>query len=278
MKKLFTLLILCSTFAFGQHIKKATFVLTDGKILEVEDVVYGDKVYEYKIKKKSNLAITKESVSEIIFDSIDFTKQVEQKTYFEVRNMYYENDLPEGVYETIEDFYKKSPSSTEKLVGKEEGGKFYENSNDLMAFNYSKSGDIIKNAFAIVYKGILFFGIKPSNKHESKRMKGAFAITYSKNYYIKVKYATPEYFYTEISSIPAGKAIGIMGSANYYGTSYSLMNSKYPFILVNKEQKFYTVKNCKRFNEYFKDNLNKKISCGKDDNFLSDVRELMIDN
>ena len=47
MKKLFTLIILCSSFTFAQYIKKATFVLTDGKKMDVEDVVYGDKVYEY---------------------------------------------------------------------------------------------------------------------------------------------------------------------------------------------------------------------------------------
>ena len=79
MKKLLTLFILCSTLSFGQYIKKATLVLSDGKKMEVEDVFYGDKVYEYKLKmnKSSNQAIIKEDVSEIIFDSIDFINKVD---------------------------------------------------------------------------------------------------------------------------------------------------------------------------------------------------------
>lgn len=158
--------------------------------------------------------------------------EVEDIFYFD---KYYENDLPERIYETIQDFYNKIPSSTEKVVGREEGKKYYENPKDLMAFKYAKNDDILKNPFTVVYRGNLYFGIKPSNKHESTKMKGNFGITYSKNYYIKVKYATPQYFYAEMSGGPVGQAIATMGAANYYGASYNLKNNLYPFILVNNE-------------------------------------------
>lgn len=278
MKKLLTLFILCSTLSFGQYIKKATLVLSDGKKMEVEDVFYGDKVYEYKLKmnKSSNQAIIKEDVSEIIFDSIDFINKVDQNTYTEIKDKYYENDLPEGIYETIDDFYKKIPSSTKKVVGREEGQKYYDNPKDLMAFKYVGSDDILRNTFAVVYKGNLYLSIKASNKNEAKEMKGGFMIDYSKNYFLKVKFANSDYFYSEISAIPSGEAITKMAVGSYYGAPYRLKYILYPFILLNNEQKFYAVKNCKRFNEYFENKLNKRIPCEKDNDFLDDVRKLMI--
>lgn len=278
MNKLFTLLILCSTFSFGQYIKKATFVLSDGKKMEVEDVFYGDKVYEYKLKKNksSNQAIIKEDVSEIIFDSIDFIATIEQKEYFDIKNKYYENDLPEGVYQTIADFYKKIPSSTQKITGVESGINIYSNPKDLMTFKYSSNNSTLKKEFAVVFEGNLYIGIHGIDKYESKKMKGGFAINHSMNRYVKVKYATDDYYYIEMSLIPAGQAITKMAVGSYYGTTYNLDNNMYPVILNNKEQNFYIVKNCKRFNEYFSTNLNLSISCEKENDFLNDVRMLMI--
>ena len=91
MKKLFTLIILCSSFTFAQYIKKATFVLTDGKKMDVEDVVYGDKVYEYKLQKNksSNQAILKEDVKEIFFDSINFNQQISDKDAVKISDIYF---------------------------------------------------------------------------------------------------------------------------------------------------------------------------------------------
>lgn len=107
-------------------------------------------------------------------------------------------------------------------------------------------------------------------------MKGGFAINHSKNRYVKVKYATDDYYYIEMSLIPAGQAITKMAVGSYYGTTYNLDNNMYPVILNNKEQNFYIVKNCKRFNEYFSTNLNLSIPCEKENDFLNDVRMLMI--
>ena len=280
MKKLFTLIILCSSFTFAQYIKKATFVLTDGKKMDVEDVVYGDKVYEYKLQKNksSNQAILKEDVKEIFFDSINFNQQISDKDAVKISDIYYKNDLPDGVYDTIEDFYNKTPTSTKKIVGREEGQKYYDNPKDLMAFKYVGGDDILRNVFAVVYNENLYLNIKASNKYEAKEMKGGFMIDYSKNYFLKVKFANTDYFYTEMSAIPSGEAITKMAVGSYYGTPYGLKYNLFPFILLNNEKKFYAVKNCKRFNEYFENKLNKKIPCDKEIDFLTSVREVMINN
>ncbi|WP_413533797.1 hypothetical protein [Empedobacter brevis] len=282
MKKLFTLIILCSTFSFGQYIKEATFRLKDGKSIDVRDVVYSEKVYQFT---KSDNPYTLESipikyVTEIKFDSINYSKKVP-----DLKETFFENDLPEGIYETIDDFYKKEPTSTEAITGKEEGLNLYERPRDLMTFKFKSNDKIIKKPFAVVYRGELYFGIKGIDKHESKEMQGSFALMHSINRYVRVKYKTENYYYTDMplktaGSVIAGAAVGgaiggaIMASAGG-------RNSFRPVVLINNEQKFYEVKNCKRFNEYFKTRLNLTFNCDNKDEHeynIENVRKIMINN
>ena len=87
MKKLFTLLILCSTFSFGQYIKEATLTLKDGKSIEARDVVYLGKIYQFtELDNPYTLeSVPVKHVTEIKFDSINFSKDIPKlkETYFE---------------------------------------------------------------------------------------------------------------------------------------------------------------------------------------------------
>lgn len=115
-----------------------------------------------------------------------------------------------------------------------------------------------------------------------KKMKGSFALVHSINRYVRVKYKTANYYYTDMplktaGSVIAGSALGgALGALIVTGTSNGLKNY-YPVILLNDEKKFYEVKNCDRFNKYFEASLNMKFNCeNKEDYSIQKVRELMI--
>ena len=281
MKYTFTLLTLFTSFAFGQYIKEATLVLDDGKTIEAEQIIYGEKEYQFVDKEMPYALQTVKikKVSNLKFDSINFSKTVPK-----LKETYFENDLPEGIYETIEDFYNKTPSSLDEIVATPEGSKLYERANDLMSFKYKSNNKTIKKPFAIVYNNDLYFGILGIDKHESKKMKGTFALLHSANRYVRVKYKTDSYYYTDmplktLGSVIAGGALGGAVGAIIVTSTSNGLNSFYPVVLLNDERKFYEVKNCKRFNEYFENNLSLGFDCKKEEDYnILKVRKLMIDN
>lgn len=280
MRYTFTLFTLLSSFSFGQFIKEATIILNNGNTIEAEQLVYGENNYQFidkKIPYTLQFVKTKD-VSNLKFDSISFSKDVPK-----LKETFFENDLPEGIYETIDDFYNKTPTSTEDIVGTPEGKNHYERVNDLMSFKYKSNSKTIKKPFAIVYNNDLYFGILGIDKHESKKMKGSFALVHSINRYVRVKYKTANYYYTDMplktaGSVIAGSALGgALGALIVTGTNG--LKNYYPVILLNDEKKFYEVKNCDRFNKYFEASLNMKFNCeNKEDYSIQKVRELMMNN
>lgn len=280
MKKLFTLFILCSTFSFGQYIKEATFSLKDGTSLEVRDVIYSGKMYQFTEQDNpytlQNLPI--KHVIDIKFDSINYSEKVP-----EIKEVFFENDLPEGIYQTIEDFYKKQPTSTETIIGREEGQNLYERPKDLMTFKFKSNDKILKDPFAIVYRDELYFGVKGIDKNESKEAKTSFVLMHPINRYVRVKYKNDNYYYTDMplkssGSFIAGAAVGgAIGGAIM--ASVGAKDNFRPVILINNDQKFYLIKNCKRFNEYFKSRLNLTFDCeNKNEYNIENVRKKMINN
>ena len=282
MKKLFTLIILCSSFTFAQYIKKATFVLTDGKKMDVEDVVYGDKVYEYKLSDNlfSNQLITKDNVSELIFDSIDYSEDIPK-----IKETLLNDSYPEGQYLTIDDFYKQQVTSTEELIARTDGDEIYNFPNDLVLFKNAKK-EIIKAPFAIVYQGDLFFNVKGLDKIESKEMKALYSNSEAINRYVRVKYADKDFYYTEVyqKKTNDGAIIGAM-----FGIVGSIIASAidppkkdvdvFPIILLNQDRKVYQVNDCLNFNKILSDKLNIKLPCRKkEDNILQNVRKHIIKN
>ena len=283
MKKLFTLLALCSTFAFGQYIKDATIILENGNKIETDEIIFGEKEYQFVEK---NIPYTLQSikikkVSTLEFDSVNFSKTVPK-----LKETYFENDLPEGIYETIEDFYNKKPSSIEKISGRPEVEEFLERPKDLMTFKRKSDNEIVRTAFAVVYYNDLYFGVRGINKNESKNMKDSANLDAQGIRYVRVKYKNNDYYYTDlpVSSnstfwmIAGGVGGGIIGGA-IAGALTSNYSGYAPIILLNSEKKFYKVQGCKKFNEYFENSLNMRFNCeNKEDYNIQSVRKLMINN
>ncbi|GGE86708.1 hypothetical protein GCM10010984_00640 [Chishuiella changwenlii] len=283
MKYTFTLLTLLSSFTFGQYVKNATIVLDNGKKIETEEIIYGEKEYQFVEKEVPYTLQTVKikKVSNIEFDSINFSKEIPK-----LKETYFENDLPEGIYETIEDFYNRKPSSTEKLAGRPDGEDFLERPKDLMTFKRRSDDEILRTAFAVVYYNDLYFGVKGINKNESKKMKGSANLGTQSMRYVRVKFKNDDYYYTDfpVSSnstfwmVAGGVAGGMIGGA-IAGALSSNHSGYVPIVLLNSEKKFYKVQGCKKFNEYFGTNLNMNFDCeNKEEYNIQNVRKLMINN
>ena len=281
MSKLLTLIIFISSFSFGQYIKEATIVLTDGTTIEARDVVYANKVYEFKSLDNLllNQAITRDIVSELKFDSINYTETVPR-----IKETLAVHIKPNGLYQTIEDFYSGIPTSTEKIIGREDGGKNYNYPKDLMLFKTTDK-KVVSSPFAIVYEDELYLNLKGLNKIESKEMKALYANSEAINRYIRVKYNNDDYYYTEVyqkkskdaailGALLFGPIGAVIGSAiNTHGRDKDV----FPIILLNQDRKTYQVNDCLNFNKILKDKLNFKIQCkSKEDNSLQNVRKHLI--
>ncbi|WP_312314548.1 hypothetical protein [Empedobacter brevis] len=283
MKFFLILIILCSTFSFGQYISKATLVLTDGKVIEVRDLIYTENGYDFKNENDvlSIQTINKEYVSKIEYDSFYFSKDSHK-----FKETYVTHNLSDGVYETIEDFYNGTPTSTEEIIGREDGEKVYNFPKDLMLFKNLKK-EIIKNPFAIVYQGDLFFNIKKLNKIESKEMKALYSNSEAINRYVRVKYMDNDYYYTEIyqkksndGAVIASMLFGVIGAAVSSAIEpKNLESDVFPIILLNQDKKVYQVNDCLTFNRILTDKINIKLPCRKkEDNSIQNVRRNLIKN
>lgn len=253
-------------------------ILSNDKIIEVKDIVYDGDFYQF-IETKYPYTfqnIKTKNVKKIEFDSINYSANIPV-----LKETFFDNDLPNGIYETIDDFYNKIPTSTEVIIGKEDGGKLYEKPRDLMEFKYKTNNKTVKKPFAIVYQNDLYFGVRGIDKHESKEMKGSFALLHHPNRYVRVKYKTDDFYYTDMPLQTAGSVIagGAMGGALGSVLMNSLNNKlSRPVILINSEKKIYEVKNCKRFNEYFETRLNLKYNCENEDDYnIMNVRKFIIE-
>ena len=283
MKYTFTLFTLLTSFVFGQYIKKATFIFDDDKKVEVKDVYVNDYIYEFKFADDpiSLNAYSKDMVKEIIFDSIDFSREIPI-----AKETFYDNLLEDGIYETIEDFYKGVPTSTIKIKGKTFGEKRYIYSKDLMRFyDLSNNEKIISKPFAIVFENELFFNTKTIKQLESNNLKVGFK-EISKSY-IRVKYKNEKGYYTEISQ-PASNGYNpfmMYGAAGAIASTMvesrpieSMYHDIYPIFLMNDDKKFYGLSNCKRLNKNLPSVFNNEIKCDKNEDVISNIRKVIFEN
>ena len=95
------LLVLCSTFSFGQYIKEAIITLKkDEKSSNVKDVIFHEETIEYKdIYDPFTQLVALKNDIDITFDSVHFSKIVPV-----LKETYLQNQLEDGIYETYEDF------------------------------------------------------------------------------------------------------------------------------------------------------------------------------
>ncbi len=108
MKKLFNLIILCSSFTFAQYIKKAIITSNStNKTFDIRDVKYinDGKGIQFKTDlSKNTFAIVRLKDFQLVFNNEDVTNVVPKiKGVFNEKTFNY----PDGVYLTKDDFISK---------------------------------------------------------------------------------------------------------------------------------------------------------------------------
>jgi hypothetical protein len=155
---------------------------------------------------------------------------------------------PEGVYATVEDFMAKKPSNpiAHAPIYPENffGGK-PDNAPEVCFFYYKYGQETKIKAFAISYKGFLYFQIKHMLRNKEKG--GRSEDHLNPNMFVQVIVEGPQYIYTE-SEFGNAWAMGL--AANQYGGN---MRGSYERIGVawdHANKVFHIFKFCEDFNEF----------------------------
>jgi hypothetical protein len=159
----------------------------------------------------------------------------------------YRPNYPEGIYKTKEDFLAKKPSSREFLLPVGQTGNFLENIEHNCFFLVGE-GDKLKNAFAVSYKGNLYFQVNAIIKNKNKKDK---AQTYAVSHqFVRVIIGGENYFYTEADLTNAwaeGLAYAAGGSIMGPVMAKSVVYGK-GIVWDIKNSEFNIFKNCKDYN------------------------------
>ncbi|MEG0696745.1 MAG: hypothetical protein RR447_06375, partial [Algoriella sp.] len=161
MKKLLTLLILCSTFSFGQYISKAKITSkSTNNSFEISDVKYinDGKGLQFKTDlSKNTFAVVRIKDFELVYDTENFSKNIpEIKGVFSKESFSY----IDGVYLTKDDFVSKNVENKSFEVKPNLYADWFEQSVDLVNF-YDTKGKFPefqqRDYFAIVSNGDIYF-------------------------------------------------------------------------------------------------------------------------
>ncbi|WP_156831966.1 hypothetical protein [Kaistella palustris] len=162
--------------------------------------------------------------------------------------------LPEGIYATKADFAAKQPSKIQKLTKKGLIGfeKTVVNDDALDCFFYDQTTDRkLKNVFAVVYNGDLYFNVQSilNNRNKTDRAQGSDF----PNSFTKVTIQGENYFYTEVvlANIWAKGLAYNMGPAG--GAMASTLNQSKGVVWDVKNDEFNIFKNCADYNDFIRD-------------------------
>jgi hypothetical protein len=185
-------------------------------------------------------------------------------------------NYPDGIYKTKEDFIRKIPFQKATIIPKGLVGSTKPTLTELTHncfFFYSFSDEKINDAFAISYKGHLYFQIKSILKYKNKRDNSE-SHTFP-NSYVKVIIGGENYFYTEAdlaNSWSKGLAYGSGGSVG--GVIGSSLGNGKGIVWDFKNKEFNIFSNCKDFNEFITDKYSKGIQeCSKNQPDILKIRE-----
>lgn len=274
MKKTTLLLfLLLSTFYWSQIEKKnmKTGIIT---IITNEKIAFRDLLWN-KDKAKFIDAKTNEiielydasikSIEELQSDDSKFTNlampsQPELPKH-EINNNFYKPDYPEGVYYTKEDFINKKVTNINltkrSLIGFE---KKVVDDNEQNCFFYDSSNIKLKNVFAVVYHGLLYFSIKNilQNRNKTDRAQESDF----PNSFTQVLMGGNNYLYVETELANAwakGLAYGLAGQGGAIGgagiamSSSTFLNNGKGIVWDFKNLEFNIFKNCEDYNDFIKD-------------------------
>lgn len=163
-----------------------------------------------------------------------------------------QTSYPEGVYATMEDFLAKKPSNpiaTAPLQPKNFYGYALTEPAEVCFFYYrfGSSSDTKIRAFAISYRGSLYFQIKHILKKKDKR--GRSEEHMNPNMFVQVISEGENYIYTE-SDFGNGWSMGL--AANHYGGNMRGSYERMGVVWDKANKVFLIMKFCEDFNEFIK--------------------------
>jgi hypothetical protein len=190
-------------------------------------------------------------------------------------------DYPNGIYEKKEDFLNRKPSRNEKLILEKTPITYEIDSIMSRCYFYTKTDKkIIKKAFAISYKGYLYFGIKSILKNKNKKDKSLSGDTRA---FIIVLESEKKFLYTEsvlINPLKYGASVGVShGVGGIIGEKLGNLiekpNSPYDKGIVwdFKNEEFNIFKNCEDYNDFIKEYSNDLLDCNNEQNILIRIRK-----
>ena len=163
---------------------------------------------------------------------------------------------PAGIYLTKEDFLNKIPKSTEELVPKEvvdiDKSVLYGTPNECFFYDLLTDKKV-KNAFAVSYRGHLYFQISAilDNRNKTDRAQS----NDHPNSFVRVRSFGNNYYYSEaeLANLWAqGVAAGVGGVLVGVAVANSMITGK-GIVWDIKNKEFNIFKNCQDYNEFIKD-------------------------
>ena len=219
----------------------------ESKIFTNKSVVDRTREADLKFEQdQKKLAIEAETKK-----AADFKQKLEDEKKAPAMNLY-----PAGIYVTKEDFLNKIPTSSEEIIPKEvvdlDKSVLY-GIPDECFFYYLQSDKKIKNAFAVTYRGNLYFqvGAILENRNKTDRAQD----NDHPNSFVKVRSYGENYYYleAELANLWAqGAAAGVGGAIIGYAVANTMIKGK-GIVWDIKNQEFNIFKNCKDYNDFIKD-------------------------
>lgn len=167
----------------------------------------------------------------------------------------HENTYPDGIYNTKADFLKKTPNENVSLVAKTiylTSRKVIDTIPDWCSFYYKEKDKRIKSAFAISYKGNLYFRTASILKNREKKDKSQ--ATNFPNTFCRVLIAGKNYLYLELELANAwtqGLGYGMGGVAGNAIAQNAIKNKGTVWDFKNEE--FNIFRSCKDYNAFIAD-------------------------
>lgn len=235
---------------------KASFLNASNK--QMEDL------YENSIK---SLEPTEENTE--IFTNITNEKPLDPSVKKVIDDGLYRPMLPEGIYVTKQEFIDKAPSQKKHLSKRGLYGfeKPVLEDADQICFFFDEKESKLKNVFAVVQNGILYFNIKAILDIKNRNKNDRAQDSDNPNSFARATIGGNNYYYSEINignvwakglalNSPLGAAIASPKSGTITTDPYSnmtAMNAYKGIVWDSANQEFNIFKNCKDYNDFIKD-------------------------
>lgn len=189
------------------------------------------------------------------------------------------NLYPNGVYTTNEDFLNKTPNTSEELIPKEVVDLDRSVLNGIpneCFFYFLKTDKKVKNAFAVSYRGHLYFqvGAILNNRNQTDRAQS----NDHPNSFVKVLIYGENYYYCEAELANHWAQVSAVGGFGIIvgGIMANEMTKGKGIVWDIKKKEFNIFKNCRDFNDFITDKFPEGIQeCGKHQPDMNKLRKAL---